>query len=207
MPAEDLPEPTLRSPAQRAGWAFAVEHPDQATHPAIAEAAGVAESTVAKWLKAWRAELGEDLFRGEVADARAEQTMAARQVAEQTWLDLRTAEARNCGVTASQIRGRLLQLLPVVATTRVDRGEDGKGQPILVHGPKASEVKALADAVATLLESAELLVGNPTRHTRRSVPSDQWQPPGIPPGEKRTDDEKRATILDLTSKLRERQTG
>ncbi len=201
MPAE----PTLRTDAQRKGWEFAAEHPGKATHPAIAAAAGVSRGTVAKWLKAWREELGDDLFKDEVAIERAQQTEAARVEAERTWMELRTGEARNCGVTASQVRGRLLQILPTVATTHVDRGPDGTADPILVRGPDAREVKALADAVSSLLESAELLVGNPTRHTRRSVPSDQWTPAGQPPGV--PDDAKRATILDITSKLRERRSG
>lgn len=199
------PEPTLRSDQQRKGWEYAAANPDQATHPAIAKAAGVSEGTVAKWLRAWRQELGDHLFRGSTAVARAERTVAAREEAERTWLELRTNEARNLGVTASQVRGRLLQILPTVATTHVDRGHDGSADPILVRGPDAREVKALADAVSTLLESAELLVGNPTRHTRRSVPSDQWTPQGQPPGI--PDSQKRATILDLTDKLRQRATG
>lgn len=200
-------EPTLRSDAQRKGWEFASANPDQATHPAIAAAAGVSEGTVQKWLRSWRAEVGDELFRGELHDARAERTMAARQESEATWLELRSNEARNLGVTASQVRGRLLAILPTVATTRIDRGPDGLQQPIAVTGPSAREVKDLATAVSTLLESAELLVGHPTRHTRRSVPSDQWQPPGLPPGDDLSSDEKRAKVLSLTDKLRDRAAG
>lgn len=202
-----MPEPTLRTDAQRKGWAYAAANPDKATHPAISAAAGVSAGTVAKWLRSWRQELGDDLFRGPVAVERAKQTEAAREESDRTWLELSTNEARRCGAAASDVRDRLLEILPAVATTHVDRGTDGLQQPILVRGPDAREIKALADAVSTLIESAQLLVGSPTRHTRRSVPSDQWTPAGLPPGGDLPQAEKRAKILDLTSKLRDRQTG
>ena len=205
MEDQNTPEPTLRSPQQRKGWEFASQNPHQATHPAIAAAAGVSAGTVAKWLRSWREELGDDLFRGPVAMERAARTAAAREEAHRTWTELRTAEAQRNGLAAATVRDHLLDILPSVSATHVDRGPDGTAEPILVRGPDAREVKALADAVATLFESAELLVGNPTRHTRRSVPSDQWTPAGQPPNV--PEGQKRATILDLTDKLRQRASG
>lgn len=166
-----------------------------------AKAAGRAVGTVSKWVGEWRRKYGADLFREPRQIVAAEQTAVARQAAEQTWADLRAREARNAGVTASQIRGRLLELLPTVATVRVDRGPDGAAQPVVVYGPDARQVKALADAIGKLLETAELLDNRPTRHSRRSVPADQWAPAlGAGP----TPAEKLATVLDLAAAIRQR---
>lgn len=195
------PKPTLRTPAQEAGWAAAAADPGKATLSRIAAAAGVSTGTAAKWLRLWRVELGDELFRTERAVAAAEDNAVARQAAEAAWADLRAREARNLGVTASQIRQRLLELLPVVASTRVDRGPDGAAAPVVVYGPDARQVKALADAIGKLLEVAELLDNRPTRHSRRSVPSDQWTPAlGAGP----TPAEKLATVLDLAAAIRQR---
>lgn len=166
-----------------------------------AAAAGRATGTISKWVAGWRATHGADLFRRPRQLVAAEQTALARQQVEQTWADLRVREARNAGVTASQIRARLLELLPTVATVRVDRGPGGASEPVLVHGPDARQIKALADAAARLLEVAELLDNRPTRHSRRSVPSDQWVgAPGTGP----TPAEKLATVLDLAAAIRNR---
>lgn len=197
----DVVTPTLNSPAQRKGWEFASADPAGASLKAIADHAGVSTGTASGWLRKWRAELGDDLFRTERAAAAAEQTAVARETAEATWLELREREARNLGVTASQIRARALELLPTVATVRVDRGSDGQSAPVVVHGPDARQVKALADATARLLETAELISGNPTRHTRRSVPSDQWQGAGA--GPELTDEQRRAGVIDLAERIRQ----
>lgn len=196
--------PTLNSPEQEAGWAFAEANPEQATRQQIADAAGVSTGTVGRWLKAWRDELGDDLFRGEVAERRAEQTAAAREASEIKWAELRIAEARNAGVTASRIRARILELLPTVGTVWVDRGASGNARPVPMSGPAGAQIKALADATARLLEIAELLDGRPTRHTQRSVPSDQWQPPGVL-ADVMSDDEKRAKVIDMRQRLLDRE--
>lgn len=199
-------EPTLNTPQQRAGWDYAAANPEQATRKQIADAAGVSTGTVGRWLKAWRAELGDDLFRGEIAEKRTEQTAAARAASDQMWDDLRLTEARNAGVTAGRIRNRILELLPSVATVRVDRGDDGDLTPVVVQGPKAAEIDALSRAYERLLVGAELLIGRPTRHTQRSVPSDQWTAPQLPAG-MMSDDEKRAKVIDLRDRARRKAAG
>jgi transposase-like protein len=196
-------QPTLRTEQQRAGWAHASENPDQATVTGIAAAAGVSTGTAAKWLRQWREQLGDDLFRSEAATARAEQTLAAREAVELMWDDLHLTEARNAGVTAGRIRTKMLELLPSVATVRVDRGADGQSEPVLVPGPPAREIEQLSRAYVRLLEAAELMSGRPTRHTRRSVPSDQWQP--AVPADAMSDEEKRAKVLDIRERLLERR--
>ena len=205
MTDEQQSTPTLRSAAQRKGWQYAIEHPEEATHPKIAAAAGVAESTVAKWLKRWRAEIGDHLFRGELAAERADRTEAARAEAEIGWAELRATEARNAGVTAGRIRNRMLELLPSVATVRVDRGDDGTAAPVVVHGPSAMEIERLSRAYERLLIGAELIDGHPSRHTMRSVPSDQWTPPQLGAGAGMTADEKRAKVLDIRERILERR--
>lgn len=176
------------------------------SYKAAAEAADRTVGTVSKWVRTWRNQHGTDLFRNERQVVAASQTAAAREAAEQTWLDLRTREARNLGVTASQIRARALELLPTVGTTRIDRGPDGQQTPVVVHGPDARQIKALADATARLLEVAELIEGNPTRHTMRSVPSDQYGMGGHPEPEISPEDRK-ARVIDLAARLRERRSG
>lgn len=161
-------EPHLTTDKQRAGWDFASANPEEATLSGIARAAGVSTGTASKWLRQWRDELGEDLFRTERSQADAERTLQARQAAESGWAELRAAEARNVGVTASQVRARLLAILDTVGTSWVDRGPDGKAEPVVVNGPDARQVKALADATATLLASAERLGGH--AHPDKTVP-------------------------------------
>lgn len=188
--------PTLRSDKQRKGWEFASNNPTEATSAKIAAAAGVSTGTATRWIASWRDELGDTLFRGEIAARRAEQTAAARAASQIRWAELREQEAAAAGASASQIRARMLQLLPSVATVRVDRGPDGELPPVVVNGPGAAEIERLAKAYAMLLNSAELLTGHPTRHTMRSVPADQWTPPALPAGVM-SDDEKRATVINI----------
>lgn len=199
-------EPTLNSDAQRAGWQFAAANPEQATRKQIADAAGVSTGTVGRWLQAWREELGDDLFRTEIAEQRAEQTAAARAASERMWDDLRLTEARNAGVTAGLVRQRLIEMLPSIETTRVDRGADGQQSAVVVKGPSATAVDQLARAYERLLAGAELLIGRPTKHTQRSVPSDQWSPPALPAGVM-SDDEKRAKVIDLRDRARRKASG
>lgn len=178
----------------------------EAAAKAIGRPKPYSTGTVQKWVAGWRLELGGGLFRSERQVEAAQQTVVARQAAEQAWADLRTAEARNLGVTASQIRARLLALLPSVATQMVDRGTDGSSSPIVLHGPDARQVKALADAAARLVETAELLDGRPTRHSRRSVPSDQYDPRPLPgAGGPMPREQAEATVTSLTERLREKR--
>lgn len=157
------PDGIVNSAAQQIGWDVATGGGSVVD---MATAAAVSTGTASKWLRVWRSKLGDDLFRDERQRQRAEQTEAAREQAEQTWSDLRQREARNAGVTASAVRARLLEILPTVATSRVDRGPNGTSAPIVVAGPDARQIKALADTVAALLGSAELLDDRPTRHSR-----------------------------------------
>lgn len=171
------------------------------TYAEAAEAAGVVKGTVSKWLGQWRKQFGADLFVDEAQTARAEKTAVARAGAEQHWSELRQREARNLGVTASAVRSRLLELLPRVGTQRVDRSGPTS---VVVNGPGAREIKYLADSVSKLLETAELLDDRPTRHSRRSLDPEQWVAP-LPPAPELTDDEKRAKVVDLAQRLRERK--
>lgn len=198
-------EPTLNSKAQRAGWEWAKAHPDDATLSNIAKAGGVTNGTAMKWLTRWREELGEDLFRGEVAQARAERTAAARQEAEAAYQELVATLGSNLAVGADQVLHRLLEILPSVATIRVDRGPDGSRAPVVVHGPAGREVKALADALSKMVEAAQLVGGRPTRHTRRSVPGDQWVAPTGVGAINRS--EREAKVLDIRQRLLERGSG
>ena len=203
-------EPTIKSDAQRKAWRWAKANPAEVTLTALAEAGGVKSTgTAAKWLAGWREELGDDLFRTKPAEARAAQTEQARQASAAAWAELREREIVNLGVTASRIRGRILELIPTVGGVWVDRGVDGTAAPVPMRGPGGREVKAMADAVAKLLETAELLDGRPTRHTRRSVPQDQWLPPAghLDTAEGMTEPEKRAKVLDIRSRLLERHTA
>lgn len=77
------------------------------------------------------------------------------------WSELRIREAKNLGVTGSRLRGQILELLPEVGRRRVDRGPDGTGRPVVVNGPSGQEIKALAEAAARLLETAEKLDDRP----------------------------------------------
>lgn len=117
--------------------------------------------TVAKWKKQWEATYGEDTFDSVRRDVAAAKTEMARQGAETAWWDLRKTEAVNAGVTASQIRARLMELLPSVATRRVDRGPDGAADPIVVEGPNARQVRDLAMAYVELIKVAEVLEAEP----------------------------------------------
>ncbi|NND85349.1 MAG: hypothetical protein HKN46_09400 [Acidimicrobiia bacterium] len=171
-----------------------------------AKAAGRALGTISKWVAAWRKEFGDDLFRSERQEAAAAQTELARQSREAEWSELRLREARNLGVVGARVRTRLLEILPTVGTTYVDRGPSGTEAPVVVHGLDARQIKHLADAAARLFETAELLDDRPTRHTRRSVPADQWmgaEGPGVP-----TDpDEMRSKVIDLVGRLKERSSA
>ena len=200
------PEIESRSAKERAAFDWAWSNPDAVTLQALADAGGVKSTgTAQKWLDRWRAQLGDDLFRTEAAEARSAQTAAAREAAHARVVERRTQVAGNLLVTADAVRARVLEVLPDTSTQWVDRGPDGTAQPVVVYGPKASEIKALADTVAKLVDSVQLLTDLPTRHTRRSVEPEQWQPPGLPAGEAKGDDEKRSQIIDLRARILERR--
>lgn len=158
----------------RAAWQTLA---DGGSYKDAAKAAGVSAGTISKLVARWRKQHGAHLFRSERQQAAAAQTSLAREAAEQFWSELRRDEARRLGITASQIRSRVLLLLDQVGTARVDRGPDGTSAPVVVRGVDAREVKALTDALTKMIEAAELLEDRPTRHHRRSVPSDQWVNP------------------------------
>lgn len=124
-------------------------------------ASGVAAGSVSRWVAAWRRRFGDDLFRSAAQEARRRQTEAARDAMAGEWSELRIREAKNLGVTGSRLRGQILELLPEVGRRRVDRGPDGSGRPVVVNGPSGQEIKALAEAAARLLETAEKLDDRP----------------------------------------------
>lgn len=201
--------PTFKSAAQEKAWAWAIKHPEQVTNQALADAGGVSSAgTAAGWLRAWRAELGDDLFRGEAADARAERTEAARAELEARKAEVRSTTVHNIGVSINSINQRIIDLVPSVASVRIDRGTDGQLDPVVVHGPDARQVKDLAWALGSLVRSLELMEGRPTNHTRRSVPGDQFVAPALGQGQADlTRDQKVATVLDIRERLLQRQSG
>lgn len=193
-PPDDLPE------HKAAAWTVLAAG---GTYAAAAEAAGVAKGTVSKWKRQWRTELGQpDLFEDEATAERAAKTAAAREAADEMWTDLRVREARQMGVTAMAIRRTLHALLTTVGTTWVDR-EDPE-RPVRLSGPSGADIRNLAEAAARIIEVAELLEDRPTRHTRSSVPADQYVPP-VPAAPELTDEERRAKVFDLAQRLRARK--
>lgn len=210
--SDHLPTPTLRSPNQVAGWEWAAAggDPDKGvTVAGLAAAGDVGTGTASGWLAKWRAELDDpDLFKDDAARARAEQTQAARETARIRYIETRGQMAYNSLITADSARNRIFELIDAVGTSWVDRGVDGAAQPVVVYGPRGTEIERLATAVAKLVESAELLADNPTRHTRRSVPGDQWVPPaGGDTGQQADRETKVAKVLDLRARLLEKATG
>lgn len=190
-------------PENRAtAWAALAEG---ATYAEAAEAAGVAKGTISKWIRAWRTEYGDSLFRDEAAAARAEKTEAAREGAERTWTHMRTVERVNAGITSTRIRAQLLAMLETAGTRRVDRGPKGKDRPIVVAGPSGADIKNMTDAYAKAIEVAELLDDRPTRHLRRSLDPEQYVPPALGPGPELSDEERRAKVVDLAARLRARK--
>lgn len=199
----ELPEGiVLRTPAQRKVWKALAAG---AAQPAAAKAGKVSPGTVAKLLRRWRATAGEDLFRNERSMVRAEQTAAAREASDVAYSSLRATLALNVGASADVVRSQLVAIVPQVASVRVDRG-DGTQPPVVVHGPPAREARDLALALKALVESAELLDGRPTRHTMRSVPSDQFDPRPLPgAGGPMPREKAEATVTSLTERLREKR--
>lgn len=202
MTAEDR-TPTLRTKKQRIGHKTAVAG---GSVKDMAKAAKVSTGTAQGWLSNWRKELGDDYLRDERQIERAARTEAAREASQRMWTEFRTTVGANLGAAANQGLQHWTSILPTVGTVRVDRGKDGKQPPIVVAGPKGADAKALAEAITKFVETAELVDGNPTRHTRRSVPSDQYDPRGLPEPED-DEDQVRGRVINLLDVLRERKTG
>ena len=142
MPAP-APPPYLR-PEQAIVWMVLSEGGSQKE---ASQACGRSKNTVGAWLKKWRGVYGPQLFlatgrtRGGHNPAKQLRKGLEIDAAEPAmWDTLRTKEARNLGITASQVRNRLLELLPEVGSERVDRGPDGKSAPVVVKGPDSKTI-------------------------------------------------------------------
>lgn len=204
-PPDDLPPGWAAAWVALAGGASLAEA-GRAGAESIDRPKPFAPGTVAKRVRRWRAEFGDQLFREPRQVVAAQNTEVARAAAEQAWALLREEEALNLGITASQVRNRILTLLGTVGTSWVDRGVDGDKAGVVMHGPSARSITDLATAVEKLIGAAELLDGRPTRHTRRSVQDDQWAPPRAPgAGEGLSRADAEAKVIDLRDRIRERR--
>lgn len=130
---------------------------------------------------------GRDSFHGPQIEKARESTEVARAVAETVWQDERSSTAIRFGLTGRQVAATARDLL-----SRIGDG--------IITG---RDVKDLALAAAIFTDKAELLVGNPTAHTRRSVPQDQFIVPPAPESA-RTPEQNIGMVIDMVDRIKNR---
>lgn len=179
-------KPDGLSPAQSAGWDLLIQGRSLAD---VASQVGRSTGTVSGWVKRWRTKLNDPaLFTPERIQHAVTEGDIRQAAAEVRWNDNRERAALRFGATAERIAQRIVDLIDRVGEL------DTRG------APRGADVRDLAMAAAILTDKAELLIGNPTAHSRRSVPDDQW---GAPPRDNREPRQlTEARVLDIASRIR-----